>query len=245
MGAIYRREMGAFFTSGVGYVFLSVFTLLSGIFFYFGVIGSGRADISPMFSSMFLVVLFLIPILTMKLLSEEKKNRTDQGLLTAPVSLWSIVLGKYFAALTLFIIAESVVFIYALFIAVFGEVMWPSLLGNYIAMLFLGAAFIAIGLFISSLTENQMAAAVASMLALFLLYLLDSLAASINASAGSTFWQKCLGFVQDAMYSVSFLSRYNGFTQGVFDLSSIVFFVSAAFLFNFFTVRVLEKRRWS
>ena len=102
MGAIYRREMGAFFTSGVAYVFLTVFTLLSGIFFFFGVIASGTTETSPMFSSMFIVVLFLIPILTMKLLSEEKKNRTDQGLLTAPIGLWSIVLGKYFAALTLF-----------------------------------------------------------------------------------------------------------------------------------------------
>lgn len=113
MLAIYRREMGAFFTSGVAYVFLAVFWLVSGIFFYNGVVASGTTDTSSMFSSMFYIVLFLIPVLTMKLLSEEKKNRTDQGLLTAPVGLWEIVLGKYFAALTLYIIAESVVFIYA------------------------------------------------------------------------------------------------------------------------------------
>ena len=109
MGAIYRREMSAFFISGVAYVFLAVFFLLSGIFFYNGVISAGTTETSSMFSSMFIIVLFLIPILTMKLMSEEKKNRTDQGLLTAPVGLWSIVLGKYFAALTLFIIAESIV----------------------------------------------------------------------------------------------------------------------------------------
>ena len=99
MLAIYRREMGAFFTSGVAYVFLAVFWLVSGIFFYNGVIASGFADTSSMFSSMFYIVMFLIPVLTMKLLSEEKKNKTDQGLLTAPISLWDIVLGKYFAAL--------------------------------------------------------------------------------------------------------------------------------------------------
>ena len=97
MLAIYRREMGAFFTSGVAYVFLAVFWLVSGIFFYNGVIASGFADTSSMFSSMFYIVMFLIPVLTMKLLSEEKKNKTDQGLLTAPISLWDIVLGKYFA----------------------------------------------------------------------------------------------------------------------------------------------------
>lgn len=233
MGAIYRREMGAFFTSGLAYVFLSVFTLLSGIFFFFGVIGSATSNMSSMFGNMFMIVLFLIPILTMKLMSEEKKNRTDQGLLTAPIGLWSIVLGKYFAALTLFIIAESVVFIYAIFIAVYGEVQWASLLGNYFAMLFLGAAFIAVGIFISSLTENQMASAVASMLALFVLYLFDSLAANIGNE-----------YIQKAMLSLSFYSRYIEFTQGVFNLSSVVFFISAAFIFNFFTVRVLDKRRW-
>lgn len=233
MGAIYRREMSAFFTSGVAYVFLTVFTLLSGIFFFFGVICSGTTETSPMFGSMFIVVLFLIPILTMKLLSEEKKNRTDQGLLTAPIGLWSIVLGKYFAALTLFVIAESVVFIYSLILAYLGNVVWPTLLGNYFAMLFLGAAFIAVGLFISSLTENQMAAAVASMLALFVLYLFDSLASSVSVE-----------FIRKIMLSFSFYSRYLEFTRGVFNLTSVVFFISAAFIFNFLTVRVLDKRRW-
>ncbi|MBR4510803.1 MAG: ABC-2 transporter permease, partial [Ruminococcus sp.] len=207
---------------------------LSGIFFFFGVIGSGTTETSPMFSSMFTIVLFLIPILTMKLLSEEKKNRTDQGLLTAPVGLWSIVLGKYFAALTLFVIAESVVFIYSIILAYLGDVVWSTLLGNYFAMLFLGSAFIAVGLFISSLTENQMASAVASMLALFVLYLFDSLASNISNE-----------IVRKAMLSVSFYSRYLEFTQGIFNITSIVFFVSVAFIFNFLTVRGLDKRRWS
>lgn len=233
MGAIYRREMGAFFTSGIAYVFLAGFALFSGLFFSFGVIFSGISDMSPIFSSMFIIVLFLIPILTMRLLSEEKKNRTDQGLLTAPVSLSSIVLGKYFAALTLFVIAESIVFVYSVIIAMYGKVIWSTLLGNYFAMFFLGAAFIAIGLFISSLTENQMAAAVIGMFVLFVIYLMDSLASNIS-----------IEFIQKAILSISFYSRYVDFTHGVFDLSSIVFFVSVAVLFNFFSVRVLDKRRW-
>ena len=233
MGAIYRREMSAFFISGIAYVFLAVFFLLSGIFFYNGVISAGTTETSAMFSSMFIIVLFLIPILTMKLMSEEKKNRTDQGLLTAPVGLWSIVLGKYFAALTLFIIAESVVFIYSIILGYLGNIVWSTLLGNYFAMLFLGAAFIAVGLFISSLTENQMASAVASMLALFVLYLFDSLAARVSNE-----------HIQKLMTSLSFYSRYIEFTQGVFNLSSVLFFLSTAFIFNFLTVRGLDKRRW-
>ena len=234
MGAIFRREMGAFFTSGIAYVFLAGFALFSGLFFTLSVIGSGMSDMSPMFGSMFLIVVFLIPILTMRLLSEEKKNRTDQGLLTAPVSLASIVLGKYFAALALFVIAESVVFIYSIIIALCGQVIWSTLLGNYFAMLFLGAAFIAIGLFISSLTENQMASAVIGIFVLFMLYLMDSLAANIPVE-----------FIQKALIAASFYSRYVELTRGVFDLSSVVYFISIAVLFNFFTVRVLDKRRWA
>ncbi len=233
MGAIYRREMGAFFTSGIAYVFLTVFFLFSGLFFYNGVILSGTTDTSLLFSSMFIIVLFIIPILTMKLMSEEKKNRTDQGLLTAPVSLTSIILGKYFAAFTLFTIAESIVFIYSIILGYLGNIVWSTLFGNYFAMLFLGAAFIAVGLFISSLTENQMAAAVAGMLALFMLYLLDSLAANIS-----------IEFIKNAVLKLSFYSRYIEFTRGVFSLSSVVFFLSTAFVFNFLSVRVLDKRRW-
>ena len=233
MGAIYRREMSAFFISGIAYVFLAVFFLLSGIFFYNGVISAGTTETSAMFSSMFIIVLFLIPILTMKLMSEEKKNRTDQGLLTAPVGLWSIVLGKYFAALTLFIIAESIVFVYSIILGYLGQVVWSTLLGNYFAMLLLGAAFIAVGLFISSLTENQMASAVASMLVLFVLYLFDSFASRVSNE-----------YIQKAMTTLSFYSRYIEFTQGVFSLPSVVFFLSTAFIFNFLTVRVLDKRRW-
>ena len=239
MLAIYRREMGAFFTSGVAYVFLAVFWLVSGIFFYNGVILNGFADTSNMFSSMFYIVMFLIPVLTMKLLSEEKKNKTDQGLLTAPVSLWEIVLGKYFAALTLFIIAESIVFIYSIILAALGTVVWQTLFGNYFAMLFLGAAFIAVGLFISSLTENQMASAVACIVVIFVIYLSENLV--YNFENGNIFKR----VVYKAVTSLAFYSRYVEFTRGVFSLTSVVFFISAAFLFNFFTVKVLEKRRWS
>ena len=239
MGSIYRREMGAFFTSGAAYVFLAVFYLVSGIFFFNGVISQSTTDTSAMFSSMFYIVIFLIPVLTMRLLSEEKKNKTDQGLLTAPIGLWEIVLGKYFAALTLFIIAESIVFVYSLILSYLGTVVWSTLLGNYFAMLFLGAAFIAVGLFISSLTENQMASAVASIVALFLIYLSEMLVTNFDGEG------KIKTLIYKVVTAFAFYSRYIEFTQGIFSLPSVVFFLSTAFLFNFFTVRVLEKKRWS
>ena len=217
MGAIYRREMGAFFTSGLAYVFLSVYFLISGFFFYAGSIAYGTTSMSSMFSSMFLIVMILIPI-----------------------RLWSIVMGKYLAALTMFVLAESIVFVYALILSIYGTVAWASLLANYLALLILGAAFIAVGLFISSLTENQMASAVASFLALMILYFFDNIVGLIPDNGNAV-----ITTVKDWLSHLSFFTRYTEFNMGLFNLSSIVFYLSAVFLFNFFTVRILEKRRWS
>lgn len=234
MGAIYRREISSFFTSSIAYVFLSVFFLFSGYFFYAGSLASATTDMSAMFSALFLVVVILIPILTMKLLSEEKRQKTDQGLLTAPVSLWGIVCGKYFAALTLYTIGLSITLVYGLILNYFGEVIWGMVIANFLAMFLLGAAFIAVGVFVSSLTENQITSAVASFLVLMILYMIDSIATLIPVD-----------FIKKALMSLSFYTRYLEFTMGVFNLSSIVFYISVAFIFNFFTVRILEKRRWS
>ena len=170
----------------------------------------------------------------MRLFSEEKKQRTEQGLLTAPVSLTGIVLGKYFAALTMFIIAVSIVFIYGFILSLYGTVAWLTLFANYLAVLLVGAAFIAIGLFVSSLTENQVAAAVGGIVCLALLFLIDLVASFVK-----------IGWLQSLLYDLSFYTRYYEFTCGIFNLSSVLFYLSTAVLFNFFTVRVFEKRRWS
>ena len=234
MGAIYRREMNSFFSSSIAYVFLSVFFLFSGYFFLAGTLMSATTDMSEMFSALFLIVLILIPVLTMKLISEEKKQKTDQGLLTAPVSLWGIVLGKYFAALTLYTIGLCITLVYALILSYFGTVMWGIVISNFLAMFLLGAAFIAVGIFISSLTENQITAAAASFLVFIVLYLIDQIASLVNIS-----------FIKNILVSLSFYTRYIEFTRGIFNLSSVIFYVSVAFVFNFFTDRVFEKKRWS
>ncbi len=237
MGAIYRREVGAFFSSSIAYVFLAVFYVFGGYFFSINTLAAGTTNMAGVFSNMFLVIVFLIPILTMRLFSEEKKQKTEQGLLTAPVSLWGIVLGKYFAAMTLYVIAVSVVFVYALILSLFGTVAWMTLLSNYLALLLLGAAFSAVSLFISSLTENQVVAAVGGFVCLMLLYMIDTFA-NLPLIENVT-------WLQNILSDLSFYSRYYEFTCGIFNLSSVLFYLSTAVLFNFFTVRVFEKRRWS
>ena len=234
MSAIFRRELGAFFTSGIAYVFLAVFYLLAGLFFYMYTLSSSTTDMSGMFSMLFAVIIFLIAILTMKSFSEEKKQKTEQGLLTAPVGLGGIVLGKYFATILMYIFGVSIVLIYALIISYFGSVDWGILFSNYLALILLGAAFIAIGMFISSLTENQVVAAVGGICSLLFLCLVDILTNYIS-----------IDFITDFLNSISFYNKYYEFTCGIFNLSSVLFYISTAVIFNFLTVRVFEKRRWS
>lgn len=235
MGAIYRREMGAFFTSSIAYVFLAVFYLASGYFFYSSSLYAATTDMSSTFTSLFLIIVVLIPILTMRLFSEEKKQKTEQGLLTSPVSIGGIVLGKYFAALTMYTIGIAILFVYGLILSFFGTVTWGIVVSNIIALFLVGAAFIAVTLFISSLTENQVVAAVLGIIALMVLYLLDVFANYLSA----------IPVLPTVLQALSFYTRYYEFTAGLFDPASVLFYLSTAVLFNFFTIRVFERRRWS
>ncbi len=234
MLAILRRELKAYFASPIGYIFLAVFGVFAGLFFFAACLTTQTANIAAVFSSMFTIVLFLIPILTMRLLSEDRKQKTDQALLTAPINLLGLVMGKFLAAVILFAIALSVTFVMMLVLAAFGNAEWPVFFANFFGMLFMGAALIAVGLFISSLTENQVIAAVASFAVMLSLWLLDGIASMVSNP-----------ILQTVFASISFARRYDEFTMGLFDVSNVLFFVSVIAVFVFFTIRVFEKRRWS
>lgn len=249
MGAIYRRELGAFFNSAIGPVFLTVFYLGSGLLFWLFCLSYATTDMSNYFAWMRLVMVLILPLLTMRLLSEERAQKTDQGLLTAPVSLGGIVLGKYFAALTVYAIGIAIVFVYAIILSFFGTVAWSIVLSNFIALFLMGAAFMAITLFLSAFTANQFIAYVLGIVGLVVLYVIDFLSSTISSTAetvaaNSTMLGTLLGWIGTAMESVSFFSRIYDFTYGLFNLSSVLLYVSTAVLFNFFTVRVFETRRW-
>ncbi len=235
MMAILKRELSSYFTSPIGYVFLAVFYFFSGLFFY-SVLYSNTTDITYVFSGLFTVLLFIVPLLTMRLLSEEKKQKTDQLLLTAPVSLTGLVMGKFLAALCMYAIALSVTVVYALILAGFASPEWMVVIGNIFGALLLGAALISIGLFISSMTENQMIAAVGSFAVMMFILMMDSFATMLPAA---------FSFVGTLLQSLSFMTRYTELTTGILNIGTVLFFVSVAVVFNFLTVRVLEKRRWS
>lgn len=234
MFAIFKRELKAYFTSPLGYVFLAIFYAFSGLFFYIFSLSVGSTDISSVFLMMFIVLMVFVPLLTMRLLSEDKKQKTDQLILTAPVSLLSIVMGKFLAAYAIFAIGVAVMPVYGFVMSNFATVSWLPIWGNTVGLLLLGGIFVSIGLFISSLTENQMIAAIGGFFINLMILLMNTLKSALPN-----------GFLQDVLSSISVYSRYSEITSGIFSLSSLIFFVSVIFIFLFLTVRVLEKRRWA
>lgn len=234
MFAIFKRELKAYFTSPLGYVFLAIFYAFSGLFFYIFTLSVGSTDISSVFLMMFIVLMVFVPLLTMRLLSEDKKQKTDQLILTAPVSLLSIVMGKFLAAYAIFAIGVAVMPVYGFVMSTFATVSWLPIWGNTVGLLLLGGIFVSIGLFISSLTENQMIAAIGGFFINLMILLMNTLKSALPN-----------GFLQDVLSSISVYSRYSEITNGIFSLSSLIFFVSVIFIFLFLTVRVLEKRRWA
>lgn len=234
MFAIMKRELLSYFTSPLGYVFIAVFYLFSGIFLFLFTLTSQSVDMSYVYTGMFFVMLIMIPILTMRLMAEENKQKTDQLLLTSPVSLPRLVMGKFLSAFVILLICMLIFLVYGIVLSCFASVNWAVIFGNIVGMLLLGALCVSAGIFVSTLTENQMIAAVGSIGLNIGFILVDSFASVMPTK-----------FLQDVIYSLSFFNRYNEFTIGIFSLSNIFFFASVAFIFLFLTVRVLEKRRWS
>ncbi len=233
MLAIYKRELRAYFTTPIGYIFCAVFLALSGAVFAFTTLYQMTADVTNYFTYMIFFFIILVPLLTMKLFSEEKKQKTEQLLLTAPVSVASMVSGKFLAAYTLFTGCCAVSFLGFSILYLYADVETATLFGNFLAVLLLGMTFISVGVFVSSLTENQLAAAIGTVGILLFLMLIGLLNSLIPA-----YWLRFL------LSTVSVFSRFQNFTQGVFDLSALFYYLSITAVFLFLTVRIFDKRRW-
>jgi ABC-2 type transport system permease protein len=181
MIAIFKREVKAYFVTPIGYIYMGLFLLITGLFFTFGNIFSQSSQFSGFLGNLLFIYLFAIPLLTMRLFSEEKRQKTDQLLLTSPVSIPEIVCGKFLAALALYAMTMVVTLLYAAVIAIFGDLQTAEVMGSYIGFLFLGAGYISIGVFISASTENQLTAALVTFFALLVILLIDSIAQVVPA----------------------------------------------------------------
>ena len=176
MFAIFKRELRAYFLTPIGFLYMGFFLLATGIFFTFGNLLSQRSQYTGFLGSILFIYLFAVPLLTMRLFSEEKRQKTDQLLLTSPVSIARIVGGKFLAALALYGMTLAVTVFYTVVIAVYGDLAVWETLGSYLGFLFLGASYIAVGLFVSAGTENQITAALVSFFALLMIWIIDPIA---------------------------------------------------------------------
>ena len=226
--------MRSYFTGTIGYVFLVLFLAVAGLAFCYTTLFSMSAEVGSFYIIMMIFSAIALPLLTMKSFSEERKSKIEQLLLTAPVSLGSMVLGKFLAAYTMFAGATIFSSLYFLILYRYAFIQVGILLGNIVALLLVGFVFIAIGLFVSALTENQLAAAVGT-IGIIMAFLLIGL---INTFLPASYW---LRYVFD---SVSIFTRFQTFANGYFDLSTVIYYISMGGIFLYLTYRVYDRRRF-
>ncbi len=287
MIAIYKRELKSYFTGMMGYVFVAFVLLFIGIYTAAINLKYAYPGFEYVLKSATFMYLIAVPVLTMRVFAEERRQYTDQLLYSLPVRVVDVVLGKYLAMVTLLTLPLLVSALYPLMVGSFGPISYATAYGSLLAFFLLGCALIAVGMFMSSITENQIIAAVMSLGTLVLCYLMTALSNLMTstslASTASLMIVALLlslivrlmtkswtaagltavvtfiplvalylispvameGAFTKALGALAIFDRMSSFTDGIFDLTGIVYFVSVAALFCFFTVQSVEKRRWS
>jgi len=252
---IAEKELRSYFVSPIAYVVLTGYTVLTGWFFFNLLMQFNRMvnmyqmfrrqDIvtqmnlnemvmTPLLYNMTIVLLLMIPLITMRLFAEEKKLRTEELLLTSPVSINGVVLGKYLAGLVFFLLmlALTAIYPYILFVYSNPHPELGPILAGYLGLFFLGAAFIAVGLFASSVTENQIVAAVICFVTLLLFFIVGWPAESVGTTGG-----KVLEYL-------SLIEHFTDFSKGLIDSRHVVYFLSFILFALFITKRSVESMRW-
>jgi ABC-2 type transport system permease protein len=249
--AVYRKELRLYFSSPIAYAVFAIFALVSGWFFYnvfaFYALVSMQAAMNPMmgrdlsvtegvlrplFQNVSVIMLLMMPILTMRLFAEEKKSGTIELLLTYPVRDGEVLLGKYLAAVTVFAGMLACTLVYPLLVAWTTALEWGPLATGYLGLLLQGAAFIAVGILISSLTENQIVAAVSTFGVLLLFWVI-----SWAADAAGPVYGRVLSHL-------SITEHFDSFAKGVLDTKDIIYYLNITVLSLFFTLRSLDSKRW-
>ncbi len=231
--AIFKREVSSYFLSPMAYVMGAVFLLLSGYFFSIALLATQSASMQGVFSNMAVIFIFVAPVLTMRLVAEERKLGTDELLLTSPVTITSIVIGKYLASVFTYVVFLAASLWYVAILRFYGSPDMGPIYSGYVGMFLFGAACLAAGTFASVLTENQMVAGIIGFGILLFFWLLGWVSAAITGSAG------------EAISMLSILKHFDDFQKGMIDASHVVYYLSFIFVFTFLAVRVVDSRRWS
>ena len=233
MLSIWKRELQGYFYTPIGYVFMGVFLTLSSVIFFLTIMQSRSSDLLTFIGTMSYLWMLLCPVLTMRLLAEEKQKRTDQLLLTSPVSLPGIVLGKYLAAVTVMALTVLLTGLFVLIVALYGQVYPGELLVGYLGFVLQGCAFIALDLFISGCTSNQVTAVVAAFGANFVLWMLDLIQSAIR-----------IDWVNSLLSFFSLYERTEPFLMGQFSFASVGYDVFFALAFILLAIHQMDARRY-
>ena len=287
MLAIYKRELKSYLTSMVGYLFMFFVLLIAGIYFSAYQLSAAYPKFEYTLNAMTFVFLIAVPILTMRVLAEERKQKTDQLLLTSPVSVSGIVMGKYLALVTIYAIPIAVLATYPLIMSKFGTVAFGSAYTALLGFFLLGSANIAIGVFFSAITESQVIAAVLTFVFLFAFYMMNGISSFFSEGALST----CVTFgllilaaaiiiytmiknflisavicvvgeialvivyvvnssffsggIQKVLEVFNLSSHFENFTNSIFDVTGVLYFLSVIAICIFLTMQTILKRRWN
>ena len=233
MISVWKRELQSYFYTPIGYLFMGVFLALSSVMFYLQILSQRSSDLLTFIGQISYLWMLLSPVLTMRLLAEERSKRTDQLLLTSPVSLTGVVLGKYLAAVTVMAATVLLMLVYALIVAIYGRVYPGELMVGLTGFILQGCAFIALDLFISGCATNPVSAAVMAFGVNFVLWILDMVESSVSA-----------GWLSDVLNFFSLYARNEPFLMGQLSFASIGFDLSFTIACLVLTIHTLDSRRY-
>ncbi len=226
-----RREWQVSFQSPLAYVLLGIWMLLAGYFYVSILLGNQTTNLSALYQNLIILLLFIAPLLTMRLLAEERRTGSEELMLTAPLSPAQWVAGKYIGALLVWTVFSVVSLLFPLVTSRLGTLDWGITASSFLGLWLFGASTLAIGIFASSLTENQVVAAMVSFAVVLLFY--------------ATTWIQTTGWVSTLLTYVSMPGQLNNFTLGVIGVQNLIYFVSLIFGFLFISVRAVDLRRWT
>lgn len=233
---IARRELGSYFYSPVAYVAMFLFLMAAGYLFWRDFVPGQPAGMRTIFDWMVWLLVFIVPVLSMGLLSQEWSTGTIESLMTAPIGETDVVIGKFLGALGFFVFLMVPTLLYVVLLKMYSTVDVGPIFSGYLGILLVGALFVSVGLFCSSLTRSQVVAAVLAVAILFLITIVPWAAMRAQGSTLGAAWRK---IADQGVYN-----RYADFSRGVIDTSHVVFFLAVTTVFLFLTIKVLESRRW-
>lgn len=240
MCAIFKREFKNFFQNVIGWVFIAAMIFIASLYFRaYNIIG-GQPDIRLVLVNLLMVMIFAIPVLSMRILTEDKKNKVDQLTLTSPVSIGKIVTGKYLAMLAVLGITTVSIGAFLLLIAKYTSIDWGINGISLLGFILYGGACIAICLFVSAFTESQVIAAIVSIVAMFVVYLMSGIQYLLEGTEN-----KILSFAGSLLNGLNLSDRYEILLEGILDFKAIIYFITIIVVFIFLTTQVIQKRRFT